>query len=367
MSVYTEDTKRVYTLLQELHELEKEVDAIHKEIDEKIGKIDLSLLATKAELNGLATKEEVNGLATKAELTNLQGQVTAVDSRVDSVGQEISSQVTNLENLSAVTPTEIKSVVGTDHIERIYLAHNGEVLTGQDGLENRLVVNNSYAGFENSCTTYLFKVQNLNIGNKEFDGDFYFGFYFMNPDDPFGGPAFKLGKIDSSTGDLVTQDLNIPHVTNPTYHGLPYFGERDDLKNIHVYNTNGKSGILAWNIGKNDSTYSIVSGTGIPVFSDTSYSFSTIDSLVSGYFGKESSNSTSDRIVDNYFIRGTTAEELIGSLSNTGKFHPQQPTILFYNGYTGEWSVTSVDSEQEGKEQMLVYNPTTHGLEFRPI
>ena len=353
MSVYTEDTKRAYTLLQKVHELEKELDAIHKEIDEKIGKIDLSALATKTELNGLET-----------DVTNLQGQVTAVDSRVDSVGQEISSQVTNLENLSAVTPTEIKSVVGADHIERLYLTHDGEVLSGQDGLDNRIVTNSDFLEYKNAITTYLYKAQNINLDAE--GGDYYFGFYPVNPDNPNGSYCFKTAIRDNSTGNLITNDLNFVQATAATYHGLPYFGG-SDLLDLSVYNTNGKSGILGWNLDKRDSTYWVVSGTGIPVFNHTDFTFSTIDTLVSNYFGSVSSNSTANRIVDNYFIRGDTAEELIGALSNTGKLDPHMATILFYDGYTGGWSCTSVDPEQQGKDQMLVYNATTHGLEFRPI
>ena len=338
MSVYTEDTKHVYTLLQKVHELEKELDAIHKEIDEKIGKIDLSALATKAELNGL-----------EANVTNLQGQVTAVDSRVDSVGQEISGQVTNLENLSAVTPTEIKSVVGADNIERLYLSHDGEVLAGQDGLVNRITVKSDYLGFKNGLTTYFYKLQNVNMGS-EGAGDYYISFYPINPSDPFGGSVFKLGFIDSSTGNFVTDDYHFLTAYRPTYRGLPYFGDNDDLSSLYSYDTNGKSGILAWGTDGNNSGYSIVSGTGIPVFSGTKYSFVRPETMISDYFAK-----------------GNTGDGLVRALPSTGKFHPQEPTILFYDGHTGKWSVTSVDSAQEGKDQMLVYNATTHGLEFRPI
>ena len=362
MSVYTEDTKRVYTLLQELHELEKEVAAIHKEIDEKIGKIDLSLLATKAELNGLATKEEVNGLATKAELTNLQGQVTAVDSRVDSVGQEVSSQVTNLENLSAVTPTEIKSVVGADNIERLYLAHDGEVLTGQDGLDNRLVINSDLSEPGQHITYYYIKTQNVNVGSQEVDGDYYLGFKYLGPNDISSPFTFDFGRINRATGIYEGGEIQVTYCYSPVTNGLPYFGSH--TAELRVSDMGSRSGILNW---RTNSGYSVVSGTGIPVFSGTSYSFSTIDSLVSGYFSKASSNSTADNLVNNYFTRGSGAEYLISALSSTGKFHPQEPTILFYDGYTGEWSVTSVDSEQEGKDQMLVYNASTHGLEFRVI
>ena len=361
MSVYTEDTMRVYTLLQELHELEKEIDAIHKEIDEKIGKIDLSMLATKAELNGLATKEEVNGLATKAELTNLQGQVTAVDSRVDSVGQEISTQGTNLENLSAVTPTEIKSVVGNDKIERLYLAHNGEALTGQDGLENRLVINTPIQGTEGNITNYYIKAQDMSIS----DYDFYLGFKYLGPNDFTSEFTFSLAMIDPSTDTYQLEEIPVTYCRQPVRNGLPYFGS--SAAELKVSDMGDLKGILGWNTSGPDSAYSLVSGTGIPVFSGRNFSFSTIDTLVSNYFGTASSYSTSDRIVDNYFIRGSTAEELIGALSSTGKLDAHMATILFYDGYTGEWSCTSVDPAQEGKDQMLVYNASTHGLEFRPI
>ena len=344
MSVYTEDTKRVYTLLQELHELEKEVDAIHKEIDEKIGKIDLSMLATKAELNGLATKEEVNGLATKAELTNLQGQVTAVDSRVDSVGQEISTQVTNLENLSAVTPTEIKSVVGDDKIERLYLAHDGEVLTGQDGLNNRLVVNTDIneEGLKGRITQYFTKIQNVNIGIADMDGDYYLG---CSTDE-----TFTIGRINTSTGAFETSNVSLLHARIINRPGLPYFALSDGDSEVEVYDLSNKKGILGWDINGYNTGYSVVSGTGIPVFKNTDFTFVKPETMISDYFAK-----------------GNTGDGLIRALPSTGKFSPQMPTILFYDGHTGKWSVTSVDTAQQGKDQMLVYNATTHGLEFRPI
>ena len=222
-------------------------------------------------------------------------------------------------------------------------------MTGQDGLVNRIAVKNDYSGIKNGLTSYFYKIQTVDMG-QEGSGDYYLSFYPINPSDPFGGSVFKLGMLDHSTGNLVTEDHHFLTAYRPTYRGLPYFGDRDDLSSLYSYDTDGKKGILGWDIYGNNTGYSVVSGTGIPVFKDTSFTFAKPETMISDYFAK-----------------GNTGDGLVRALPSTGKFHPQEPTILFYDGHTGKWTVTSVDSAQEGKDQMLVYNATTHGLEFRPI